>query len=113
MGKDLGIPIQRIASAFSEKPAEIFGIVERGRLCPGQIADIVILDPNQKFTVGNPGDFHKSGSASISCKCGWSPYEGTELSYAVKAVFLNGKPVATTSEPDADDAPRGRALSFE
>lgn len=75
----LGMPLTRIASAYSERVAEIFGISDRGVLKPGAFADLVVVDPEEEFTV-----------REVACKCGWSPYEGETLKGAVKMVWING-----------------------
>ena len=73
------IPLTRIASAFSEKAAEIFGIQGRGFLKPGYYADLIAIDPGKEFKVDNP-----------AYKCGWSPYEGCRFQGAVEKVRING-----------------------
>ncbi|MBR5177067.1 MAG: dihydroorotase [Bacteroidales bacterium] len=88
IAREHGIPLQRIASAFSEKVADIFGIVGRGYLKPGLFADIVVIDPDEEFTVGTP-----------AYKCGWSPYEGCRMKGAVKMVWLNGSLVVSEGKP--------------
>lgn len=75
----LGMPLTRIASAYSERVAEIFGISDRGVLKPGAYADLVVVDPEEEFTVKD-----------VAYKCGWSPYEGETLKGAVKMVWING-----------------------
>jgi dihydroorotase len=75
-----GIPLTRVASAYSENIATILGISHRGFLKPGFRADLVVLDPEESFTVGDP-----------AYKCGWTPYEGMRLQGAIKMVFLNGR----------------------
>lgn len=76
----LDMPLDRIASAYSERVAEIFGIKDRGALKAGCYADLVVVDPDEKFIVKD-----------AACKCGWSPYDGRTLCGAVKQVWLNGK----------------------
>ncbi|MBQ6253531.1 MAG: dihydroorotase [Bacteroidales bacterium] len=74
-----GIPLSRLASAFSEMPATIFGIEDRGFLREGYHADLVVLDPNREYTAGPPAS-----------KCGWSPYEGLKFKGSVDMVWVNG-----------------------
>ena len=74
-----GIPLTRIASAFSERAAGIFGIKERGLLKPGFKADLTVIDPEASFKVGKGAG-----------KCGWSPYEGATLKGAMDKVWVNG-----------------------
>ena len=103
-----GIPLTRIASAISEKPAELYGIKNRGRLRKGYAADIIVVDLKKEFTV----DRASSGPGGIAYKCGWSPYEGTLLKGFVEDVYLNGYPVVTAGRI-TDSIPRGSALAFE
>lgn len=94
------ISLSRIASAFSEKPAEILGIKDRGSLKTGSYADLVVIDPDREYSVQNhTADLVGNAPAlkysvkEIACKCGWSPYEGTRLKGVIDKVFLNGKQV--------------------
>lgn len=75
------VPLTRIASVFSEKASEIYGL-DRGKIQPGYKADIVIFDIDKEFTVRNEDQFSK---------CGWSPYEGEKLNGEIEMVFVNGK----------------------
>lgn len=77
------IPLSRIASVFSEKAAEIYGL-RRGCLKEGWIADLVIFDYDKEFTVRNE---------DVVSKCGWTPYEGEVLKGVVESVYLAGKEV--------------------
>ena len=79
VAKANGIPLTRIARAFSEKPAEIFGIQDRGCLKEGAFADLAVFDPDKSFTV-----------KEVSGKCGWNPYEGERLQGKVEMVWVNG-----------------------
>ena len=74
-----GIPLTRIASAFSEKPASIFGIESRGFLKKGCFADLVVIDPAGGQLFGTP-----------AYKCGWTPYEGVKPCCRVEMVWING-----------------------
>ncbi len=74
-----GIPLTRIASAFSEKPASIFGIESRGFLKKGCFADLVVIDPAGGQPFGTP-----------AYKCGWTPYEGVKPCCRVEMVWING-----------------------
>ncbi len=41
------IPMERAIWMLSGRPAEVFGITDRGRLQPGYAADVVVLDPGK------------------------------------------------------------------
>ncbi len=92
------LTISRITSAFSEKPAEILGIKDRGSLKIGNYADIVVIDLDREYSVqshdlaANAPETEYS-VRDIAYKCGWSPYEGVKLRGAIEHVFLNGRQV--------------------
>ena len=77
------IPLERIASVFSEKAAEIYEL-ERGKIKEGWFADLVIFDLEKEFTVKNEDQFGK---------CGWTPYNGVTLKGCIEEVIINGKQV--------------------
>ncbi len=131
---DALISLSRIASSFSEKPAEILGIKDRGHLKVGNHADLVILDPEQEYSVKSHADLVRNvpeqeysikshtnlaGNApeqeysvkTVAYKCGWSPYEGTTLRGVIDRVFLNGKQVIADGRL-LPDSPSGQALAF-
>lgn len=78
-----GIPLTRIASVFSEKASDIYGL-KRGKIQKGYEADLVIFDYDKDFTVRNEDQLSK---------CGWTPYEGMTLRGVIEKVLINGKPV--------------------
>ena len=75
------IPLTRIASVFSEKASEIYGL-KRGKIEEGYFADIVVFDNEKTFTVKTEDQLSK---------CGWTPYEGETLKGVIESVFVNGK----------------------
>ncbi len=95
-----GIPLTRVASAFSENIARILGIEGRGRIEEGAYADLVVIDPEETFTADG-ADY----------KCGWTPYEGTAMEGAVKAVYIDGRPVVRDGKAFGSTDP-GAPLRF-
>lgn len=77
------IPLTRIASVFSEKAAEIYGL-NRGKIAEGYEADLVIFNNEATFVVKN--EDQKS-------KCGWTPYDGETLRGEIKAVYIDGNKI--------------------
>lgn len=75
------IPLTRIASVFSEKAAELYGL-DRGKIQKGYRADIVIFDKERKFIVRDEEQFYK---------CGWTPYCGEELQGTIEDVLIDGR----------------------
>jgi len=74
------IPLTRIASVFSEKASDIYGL-KTGKIKAGYAADLVIFDYGQTFTVR--AEDQKS-------KCGWTPYEGETLRGVIEKVYIDG-----------------------
>ncbi len=77
------IPLTRIASVFSEKASEIYGL-DRGRIKVGYDADLVIFDYSMEFVVRNEEQLGK---------CGWTPYDGETLRGVIETVLIDGKVV--------------------
>ena len=75
------IPLTRIASVFSEKAADVYGL-KRGKIRSGYSADIVIFDKDREFTVEDKEQYSK---------CGWTPYAGESLKGWIDTVMVNGK----------------------
>ncbi len=77
---DEAIPLTRIASVFSEKASEIYGL-RTGRIKTGYAADLVVFDYNQTFTVK---------AEDQKTKCGWTPYDGEVLRGVIEKVYIDG-----------------------
>ena len=77
------IPLERIASVFSEKAAEVYGL-DRGKIQAGWQADLVVFDYDKEFTVKKEDQLSK---------CGWTPYEGEVLKGVIEEVIINGRPL--------------------
>ena len=78
------IPLTRIASVFSEKAADLYGL-KRGKIKRGYEADLVIFDNTKEFTVRNEDQLSK---------CGWTPYDGVTLRGVIEKVLIDGAPVS-------------------
>jgi len=81
------LDLQRVVELCCEKPAEIFGLENVGRIEEGARADLVLVDLGEKRKVGEKG-------AELKYKCGWSCYEGWELSGWPEVVVLAGEIVS-------------------
>ncbi len=95
------LSLSRIASAFSERPAEIIGLQDRGAVKRGSYADLIVVDTDKEYSVTRE---------LLAYKCGWSPLEGTVLRGSVDMVFLNG--VLTVRDGQFLTPPDGRELEF-
>lgn len=77
------IPLTRIASVFSEKASEIYGL-KTGKIAKGYAADLVVFDLNKEFTVR---------AEDQKGRCGWTPYEGETLNGVIEMVLVDGERV--------------------
>lgn len=70
-----------VVQKMAHNPAICFKIKERGYLREGYFADVVLLDPSERFTVLE----HE-----LEYKCGWSPLKNVELLGKIKRTFVSG-----------------------
>lgn len=75
------ISMEKVVEKMAHAPAQCFGIRDRGYIEEGMYADLVLINPNENFTVDKSNIFYK---------CQWSPLEGKTLKGTVKATFING-----------------------
>ena len=85
------ISIEEICRKTSRAPAECFQIAKRGYIREGYWADLVIIDPNAKWTVSQE---------NIVYKCGWSPFEGETFQSKISHTFVNGHLAYTNVKSD-------------
>jgi dihydroorotase len=76
------ISIERVVEKMAHAPAVLFQIEDRGFIREGYMADMVLVDLNQEWSVS---------SANILYKCGWSPFEGHTFKSKVLKTFVNGE----------------------
>ena len=100
---DQGIlPLERVADLMAHGPATLFDISRRGFVRKGYFADLVLVQPEQPWTVTTD---------CILSKCGWSPLEGHTFNWKVKYTFCNGHLLYQNGK--IDEQYRGKALTFE
>lgn len=63
-------------------PARVFRLAEKGLLAPGYEANLVLVDPNAEWTIGE---------RPFYTRCGWSPFAGRKVRGRVERVFLRGR----------------------
>jgi dihydroorotase (multifunctional complex type) len=66
---------------LAEKPAEIYGLNDRGRLEQGKNADLTVVDLNRKFTID---------ASKFKSKAKYSPYDGWQVQGKPVKAFVNG-----------------------
>jgi N-acyl-D-aspartate/D-glutamate deacylase len=85
---------------LSGRPAEIFGITDRGRIAPGLAADLLLFDP---ATVG------RGPAQRVFDLPGGAP-RLTTGALGLEGVWINGVRVADATGPLAQERPPGRLL---
>ena len=75
------ISIEKMVEKMCHNPAILFQIEKRGYIKQGYFADLVLVNPNNPWTVNKK---------NILYKCGWSPFEGTTFKSRISHTILNG-----------------------
>jgi dihydroorotase len=96
---ELGLP--DLARLLAEAPARLYGIQNKGRLAEGMDADLTLVDPAAVWTI--EADW-------LASKCGWSPFEGRQVTGRVEHVMLGGE--WAVRDRALNGGPKGRMLEF-
>jgi len=88
MVKENSLSISQLVSLLAEKPAEIFGLSDRGKIEEGKTADLVLVD-YRKFKVD---------ASKFKSKAKFSPYNGWELWGRINKTILAGEVVFEDGE---------------
>ena len=75
------IPVERLVDVLSTTPARLFGMPSKGAIEVGRDADLVLFDPAARRTI-RAADLHHSSD--------YTPYEGREVSGAVRSTIVRG-----------------------
>ena len=94
--------IAQVSHWMSTAPAQAYGIANKGAIIPGYDADLVLVD----LETYRPVQRHQ-----LETKCGWSPFEGWELTGWPVLTVVGGQVVYDHGH--IDPAVRGQALTFE
>lgn len=95
------ISIENIAKKMSHAPATIYRIVDRGFIREGYFADLVLVNPDSKWTVDK---------GNILAKCGWSPFEGQTFQSRVTHTWVSGHLAYENGQPREGEL--GMRLAF-
>ncbi len=77
------ITLAQMIKYLSTNPAKLFGLYpQKGSLLPGADADLVIFDPDRRWTLGID---------TLHYVAGWTPYEGMEVTGKVVKTILRGQ----------------------
>lgn len=74
--------LDQLIEVFSTRPAQRFSLAQKGRIEVGCDADFVVVDLKKRDGVRRE---------RFATKCGWSPYEGFELTGWPIMTFVRGK----------------------
>ena len=75
------ISVEKMVEKMCHNPAILFQIEKRGYIKQGYFADLVLVNPNNPWTVKKD---------NILYKCGWSPFEGTTFNSRISHTIVNG-----------------------
>lgn len=92
-----GHTLADVVSWMARRPADLVGLIRKGRIAVGADADLVAFDPEASFTV-DPAELHHRNPVT--------PYAGKVLTGVVRTTWLRGRTVT-------GDAPRGVLLTRE
>ena len=79
------ISLERMVDVLSTGTARMFGLKDKGEILVGKDADIVVFDPDQKFTITQP---------KLHMNIDYTPFEGIEVTGMPSAVYSRGKKVS-------------------
>jgi dihydroorotase len=83
------LTLQRFVDMTSAGPARLFGIACKGRIAVGYDADLTIVDLKRRETITDKW---------IASRCGWTPYDGKEVTGWPIGTIIRGKRVMWNGE---------------
>ena len=83
-GTKRGLTPNRVAELVSWNAAQRFGLTSKGDIAEGYDADLVLLDPNETWTIHSEDSFSTQG---------YTPFEGIDVTGRVKTTFVRGQRV--------------------
>ena len=75
------LPVEKVADLMAHRVARLFRMNDRGFIRPGMKADLVLVHPNDPWTVRED---------NVMSKCGWSPFTGHVFKSRVHETWVNG-----------------------
>tara|TARA_B000000532_G_scaffold243786_1_gene240882 strand:+ start:4445 stop:5791 length:1347 start_codon:yes stop_codon:yes gene_type:complete len=98
------ISVEKVIDLMCHRVAELFEIKDRGYIREGYKADIVLVNPNDGWTVTED---------NIMYKCGWSPFTGHTFKSRVEGTWVNGVKVYDGAKVLTEDCNHaGERLEF-
>ncbi|MBQ0157316.1 MAG: dihydroorotase [Bacteroidales bacterium] len=102
LAKKSNLSREQVVEKMCHNPAKIFKLEKRGYIRKGYYADLVIISPDDPYTIEEK---------DLLYKCGWSPMVGEQLQYKVEKTFVNGNLVY--DEGKINDEKKGQRVSFD
>jgi len=78
------LPVEKVVDLMAHRVARLFRMTDRGFIRPGMKADLVLVQPNDPWTVRED---------NVMSKCGWSPFQGHTFKSRVHETWVNGTKV--------------------
>ncbi len=94
--------VAQVAHWMSTAVAQAYGIANKGLIAPGYDADLVLVDLNT---------YHPVLREEVRSKCGWSAFEGWDLTGWAVVTIVNGQIVFDHGKINPDV--RGKPLQFD
>jgi len=79
------ISLERMVDVLSTGTARMFGLRDKGAVAVGKDADLVIFDPDQRFTITQP---------KLHMNVDYTPFEGMQITGMPSVVYARGRKVA-------------------
>ncbi|MCX6267771.1 MAG: dihydroorotase [Bacteroidetes bacterium] len=95
------ISVEKIVDKMCHGPAILYRISNRGFIRKGYAADLVLVDPDDPWTVE---------PENVLYKCGWSPFEGVTFKSRVTHTWVNGHMVFDRGR--FNESQKGQRLVF-
>ncbi|MBO0703816.1 MAG: dihydroorotase family protein [Candidatus Dormibacteraeota bacterium] len=94
------ISYEQVAALYAFQPARLYGLKGKGRIAVGADADLVLIDPQERWAVSDQ---------DILSKAGWSPYAGRSFVGRAVQTYVRGE-LGMDSGKIVADCGRGRYL---
>lgn len=95
------LSLQRLVDLTSAGPARVFGLAEKGRIATGYDADLTLVDLKARREITNRW---------IASVCGWTPYDGMQVTGWPVATIVRGHVVMRDDE--VQGRPAGQPVRF-
>lgn len=96
------LTLERLVELCCEGPARVYGALRKGRIETGADADLVLVDLGARRRIENRW---------IASRCGWTPFDGREVTGWPIATIVRGRVVMRDDE--LLGSPQGEPVEFE